>query len=148
MIRILTALVTAAIIAPPVAGAQSWTEPARGSELRADLMSAIRPQIEWALGTPVEFVIWDLRVKDDIAFASLWAQRPGGGEIDLRDTPAAHWDMIDPEVGDGPTIQVLYRKSGRVWVAVHHGIAATDVWYSWDPYCAVWAQVIPEACRP
>ena len=145
MTRILAILALLILSVP--ATAQTWTEPARGTGLRADLLSAIRPHIEWSLGEPIEFVVWELRVRDDLAFASLWAQRPGGGTIDLRDTPAARWDMLDPEVGDGPTIQVLYRKSGNVWVAVHHGINATDVWYSWEPYCAIWAPVIPEACR-
>jgi len=145
MIRIFTVLVTVLTLALP-AHAQKYTEPARGSELRNDLLSAIRPHIEWSLGEPIEFVVYDMRVSGNLAFASLWAQRPGGTEIDIRNTPAARWEELDPEVGDGPTIQVLYRKSGRVWVAVHHAIAATDVWYSWEPICAIWQPVIPDAC--
>lgn len=133
-------------LSSPAARAQDWVEPERGSALRADLLSAIRPHIEWALGAPIEFVVWDMRVQGNIAFASLWAQRPGGGEIDLRDTPAARRGMLDPEVGDGPTVQVLYIKSGRVWVALHHAINATERWYSDAPFCATWAPVISEAC--
>jgi len=147
MLTILTAALTAVMLTlTPPASAQSWTTPALGSDLRTDLLSAIRPHIEWALGAPIEFVVWEMRVKDDLAFASLWAQRPGGGEIDLHDTPAARYEMLDPTVGDGPTIQVLYRKSGRVWVAVHHAISATDVWYAWEPMCAIWQPVIPDTC--
>ncbi len=145
MIRILAVLTL--ILTAAAAPAQDYFEPARGTPLRADLMSAIRPHIEWSLGAPVEFVVNDLRVSGDLAFASLWAQRPGGAPIDIAQTPAAEWGMLDPEVGDGPSIQVLYRKSGNVWVAVQHAIAATDVWYSWEPICAVWRPVIPEACN-
>ncbi|MDQ2092050.1 hypothetical protein [Marimonas arenosa] len=124
-----------------------YFEPARGTELRRTLMDALRPHIEWPLGAPVEFVVWDLRVADDIAFFSGMAQRPGGGVIDIADTPAARWGELDPEVGDGATVQALYKLSGRTWVAVHIGISATDVWYSWEPICQEYRAVIPEACQ-
>ncbi|MDJ0821160.1 MAG: hypothetical protein QNJ09_05015 [Paracoccaceae bacterium] len=126
--------------------ARAWTEPARGTQLRADLMDAARPHIEWALGAPVEFVVWDLQVEGDVAFASLWAQRPGGGAIDMNATPGAARGEIDPKTGDGPTVQVLYQLSGNQWVAVHHGIGATDVWWSWTGFCPIWHPVIPEVC--
>ncbi len=92
-------------------------------------------------------VVNDLRVSGNLAFASLWAQRPGGGAIDIASTPAAQRGQLDASFGDTPRIQVLYRKSGRVWVAVEHAIAATDVWYSWEPICAIWRPVIPDACN-
>lgn len=129
------------------ADAQSYSEPARGSDLRADLMSAIRPHIEWQLGAPVEFVIWDLRVSGDAAFASLMAQRPGGIGIDLADTYGAEHGEFDPEVGDGATIQALLVKSGRTWVAVHYAIGATDAWWYYEGFCPIWADVIPEVCE-
>ncbi|MFZ7091527.1 hypothetical protein [Primorskyibacter sp. 2E233] len=109
-------------------------------------MSAIRPHIEWAVGAPVEFVIWDLRVDGDVAFASVMAQRPGGGVIDMAQTPAARREEIDPTVGDGATVQALLQKSGNVWVATHHAIGATDAWWFWDEFCPIWHSVIPEAC--
>ena len=140
MRRLILALL---LVASP---AFAWTEPPRGTQLRADLIDAIRPHIEWALGAPVEFVVWDLRVAGDVAFASLWAQRPGGGAIDLATTPAARRDEIDPYVGDGPTVQALLQRSGRTWVAVHYAISPTDVWWAWDEYCPLWAPVIPETC--
>ena len=144
MTRILAAL--ALILAATTAPAQTYSEPARGTQLRADLMSAIRPHIEWQLGAPIEFVVNDLRVSGDLAFASLWAQRPGGAPIDMARTPMAQLRGFDP-MNDQPSIQVLYRKSGKVWVAVQHEIAATDAWYSWAPICAVWRPVIPDACN-
>lgn len=127
--------------------AQAWTEPARGTDLRADLMDAVRPHIEWAVGTDVQFVVWDLRVAGDVAFASLLAQHPGGGEIDMYDTPAAARGEIDPEVGDGATVQALLQRSGRTWVAVHFGISSTDAWWHYEGFCPIWASVIPEVCQ-
>lgn len=148
MIRAMTliAAVLVALLSTPLAQAQDWVTPAPGSQLRADILSALRPHIEWDLGAPIEFVVWDMRVRDDLAFASLWAQRPGGGEIDLATSPAALWGELDATVGDGPTIQALLKKSGRVWVAVHYAISATDVWYAWEPICEIWQPVIPDAC--
>ena len=123
--------------------ASAWTEPPRGSALRADLMDAARPLAEQVLGAPVEFVVQDLRVEGDVAFASLVAQRPGGGAIDLRATPGYRRGEIDPEFMDGSTLQVLYQRSGRQWVAVEHAIGATDVWYADPVFCPIWAPVLP-----
>lgn len=123
-----------------------YVEPARGTPERKVLMDALRPHIEWLLGAPVEFVVWDLRVSGGVAFFSGMAQRPGGGAIDVADTPAARRGQLDPEVGDGATVQALYRLSGETWVAVHWAVSATDVWYSWEPLCREYHEVVPEAC--
>lgn len=69
------------------AAAPGWNEPARGSAERRALMDAMRPQAELIFGPPVEFVASRLRVADDIAFASVVAQRPGGGTIHIQATP-------------------------------------------------------------
>ncbi len=126
---------------------QSWTEPERGSELRADLMDAIRPIAEWQLGDPVEFVVQDLRVSGQVAFAMLLPQRPGGGAIDLADTPMVRWFNRDPAEMDGAAMQVLFQQSGRMWVPVDYAIGATDAWWDWDIYCPRFRRVIPEVCR-
>ncbi|WP_425100268.1 hypothetical protein [Tropicibacter sp. S64] len=128
------------------APALAWEEPARGTATRTNIMDAIRPHIEWALGAPVEFVVWDLRRDGDVAFASLMAQRPGGGVIDVYATPAPRRGEIDPEVGDGATVQALLQKSGDTWVATHHAIGATDMWWAWEEFCPIWHTVIPEVC--
>ena len=135
------------LIACATGARADYVEPPRGSETREALLDALRPHIEWMLGAPVEFVVWDLRVSGDVAFFSGWAQRPGGGEIVIADTPGARREELDPEVGDGATVQALYRLSGKTWVAVHQGISATDVWYSWEPICREYRAVIPEACE-
>ncbi len=127
--------------------ALAWEEPARGTRTRAALMDALRPHAVWMLGQPVEFLVHDLRRDGDLAFASVHPQSPGGTPIDLRRTPAVARGELDPEFMDGVTMQALYQKSGDTWVAVHWAIGATDVWYSWAPFCRVWRPVIPEACR-
>ena len=138
------ALVLAALALP--GAAWGWEEPARGTDLRADLMDSLRPMAEWSLGAPVEFVVHELRVDGGAAFASVIAQRPGGAAIDMRDTPMFQRQEIDPEIADGATIQALIQRSGRMWVPVHFGIGATDVWYQYEGFCPIWGRVLPEFC--
>ena len=140
-------LVLAAGTAAGVAAAGDWESPARGSQLRADLLDALRPMVEWQLGAPVEFVVTEMRVKGDHAFATLVPQRPGGGRIDMAQTPMVLREEFDPALADGGDhVEALWVKSGRQWVAVHHAVGATGVWYSWEPICAEFRDVIPEAC--
>lgn len=126
--------------------ALAWDTPARGTDLRADLMDALRPLAEWNFGAPVEFVVTDLRVSGDVAFANLYAQRPGGGTISMATTPLVLRDGFSTDMMDGPTIQALLQKEGRMWVAVHHGVSPTDVWWAWDGFCPAWRQVLPDIC--
>ena len=127
--------------------AQSWSEPARGTATRSALMDALRPHVMWVLGSPIEFVVYDLRQSGNLAFASVYPQRPGGAEINLRETPAFQRGDLEPEFMDGLAVQALYYKSGQTWVAVHWALGATDVWYAYDPICASWRKVIPDACE-
>lgn len=126
--------------------AGEYFEPARGTELRKSLMDAIRPQAIWLLGAPVQFVVKDLRVSNDIAFASLDAQRTGGKPIDIAQTPMVKRGEEDAEYFAGPYFHVLYQKSRKTWVAVHWSIGATDVWFGTPDYCAVFQTVIPDYC--
>ena len=73
-------------------------------------------------------------------------QRPGGGAINMAKTPMAARGDYDPEFSSGAHVQVLYVKSGDTWVALHWALGATDVWYAWEPICAEFRQLIPEAC--
>mgnify|MGYP001627803583 FL=1 len=126
--------------------AQDWTVPERGTMTRSALMDALRPHVEWELGAPIEFVVGELRVSGNLGFAAVAAQRPGGAPIDIRQTPGFARGTLDPDVMDGTSIQALYRKSGETWVAVHHAIGATDVWFSWDPLCEEYRPVISDYC--
>lgn len=74
------------------------------------------------------------------------AQRPGGGEIDLYDTPGFKEGTIDPEIMDGTSMQALLRKSGDTWVAVHWAIGPTDVWFAFGPFCRRYRTVIEDYC--
>ena len=127
--------------------ANAWEEPARGSTTRAQLMEAIRPHAEWRLGSPVEFVIHDLRQSGALAFASVHAQRPGGGAIDPTRTPGYLRGEIALDGSDWASLQALYVRSGSTWVAVHWVMGAGDVWWAWGPLCAVWRPVIAEVCE-
>ena len=144
-------ILTLACLAAPALGvaqamSQGYETPARGSATRAALMEAIRPHVEWMLAPPIEFIVDDLRVSGNVSFASLYAQRPGGVAIVMEQTPMHLRDGWNVEMGDGATVQVLYQLEGNTWVAVHNALAATDVWYSWQEYCPIWAPVLPEYC--
>ncbi len=123
----------------------AWEEPARGTATRSAMMDAIRPHAEWALGAPVEFVVYELRRDGDYGFAMLQAQRPGGGQIPAAQTPLVRRGDAEDWM-DVTDIQVLYRKSGTTWVAVHFDFGATDVWFSWEPLCREYQAVITEFC--
>jgi hypothetical protein len=133
-----------ALLAAPAA--QAWEEPARGTQLRKDLMDAMRPHAMWVFGAPISFVVEDLRAAQDVGFASLRAIRPGGGEIGFYDQRPEFQAMEDPGFWDGPRFQVLYQKVGQTWVAVHHSVAATDAWWSDPAFCPIWHPVLPEIC--
>lgn len=138
------ALILATLLASTTA--QAWEEPQRGTQTRSDMMNAIRPHVEWLFGTPIEFVVYDLRVEGDVGFASLQAQRPGGGQIDFVNTPGVRRGEYEVEFSDGSGVQALLQKSGNMWVATHYEIGATDVWWFWPEFCPIWGLVIPEGC--
>lgn len=128
------------------AAAQDYNGPPHRSAERTDLLDAVRPLAEWAFDPPVEFIVSEMRVSGDVAFLNVTAQRPGGASIDVTTSPIVLRDGDSPELVDGPHLQALLQKSGRVWVAVHHSVGATDVWYSADVFCAIWKPVLPEFC--
>ncbi len=129
------------------AAAQEYSEPPRGSVERADLLDAIRPLAQWAFDPPVEFVVTQMRVSGDIAFVNVTAQRPGGDQINAATSPVVLRDGESPELVDGPHLQALLQKSGRMWVSVHYSVGATDVWYCADVFSTTWKPVLPEICN-
>ena len=128
-------LIAGLLAATLAAPAAAWETPARGSTLRADLMDALRPLAEWQYGAPVEFVVDNLRVSGNAAFADVQAQRPGGVPI----------ERLDSDTGL-PNLGALIQRSGRMWVPVHIAFEPTDVWYASSGFCPVWAAVLPEIC--
>ncbi len=126
--------------------AQSWHEPARGTQERRDLMDAVRPIAEWQLGAPIQFVVQDLRLAGDVAFGALYAQRPGGGPIDLARAPGVLRGDLYAEDVQETIYTVLYKKSGNTWVAVEWTLSAGDPWWIWAPTCAAFRPVIADFC--
>lgn len=143
MMRILMTFLACCALASPL---YAWQEPARGSADRARLMDALRPLAEWSLDAPIEFVVNDLRVQGDVAFAMVSPQRPGGKAIDLAETPLVLRDGQNPANMDGARIDALLKRAGGTWVAVHWAMGATDVWWSDPTFCPEYRAVIPEAC--
>lgn len=116
------AIVGVGLLSVVASASYAWDEPARGTADRSELMDAIRPHIEWDLGAPIEFVIDQLRVSENVAYASLAPQRPGGGIIDLYSTPGYLRGEFYPDQMDGTSVSVLYRKLRNTWVAVHFSV--------------------------
>jgi len=126
--------------------ADNYFQPKRGTPIRSALMDAIRPHIEWELGQPVEFVVNELRASGNYALAFLAPQRPGGTKIDLLKTPGFQRGSLEPDYMDGTAVVVLYERKRETWVAVHHSIGATDVWFAEPELCSQYGSVIPEFC--
>lgn len=126
--------------------ASAWETPARGTKLRADLMDAVRPHAYQIFGAPVVFVIEELRVQGDVAFAMLDPVRPDGRKMVFDDLSPEIKKHEDPEYWAGPHMQALYQRVGRTWVASYAYHGATDVWWADPRYCPTWHSVIPEYC--
>lgn len=138
--------VFAAVTAVTSAAWADWYEPARGSAERRALMDAVRPTAEKLFGKPVEFIVGELRVSGDVAFASVVAQRRGGKQIEIRSTPG--WrDNYFFEDADNLSGQALLQRQGGRWVARHETFGATDVWWQSREFCATWRAVIAEVCQ-
>jgi len=127
------------------AWAQQVYEPPRGSPERRALMDAIRPLAESLFYPPIEFVVSDLRVSGDVAFASVIAQRPGGGMIDVANSPGWAQGYFFPE-SDPTAGQALLQRSGNGWVMVYGLFGATDVWLQTPETCATFWPVIGNVC--
>lgn len=149
MRRILSGIIMSVFmtLAFTAAGHAQFHEPQRGSQERKAMLDAMRVFAEEELGAPVEFMVYDLRSNGTIGFAAVHAQRPGGGAIDLMQTPGAKNGTLDPEYMDGASMQALMRRSGQTWVAVNWAIGATDVWFAYGPYCRRYRAVIPDYCQ-
>lgn len=136
-----------AALASVGAVAQKYSEPPRGSVERTDLLDAIRPLAQWAFDPPLEFVVKEMRVSGDVAFVSVSAQRPGGEPINAATSPVVLRDGESPDLVDGPQLQALMQRSGRMWVSVQYSIGATDAWYCADVFSTTWKTVLPEICN-
>ena len=82
----------------------------------------------------------------DVAYGFLSPQRPGGGGIYLYSNPGCRWGM-NPDHMDGQHVAVFSREMRDAWVAVHHSIGATDVWFAAPDYCIEYVAVNSEWCK-
>ena len=142
------ARILALILAPAALWAEPMTPPP-GDPLRAELLDVLRPYAEDDLGPPVEFVVERLLVDADRAYAEVTAQRPGGGQIDLSQSPLHLRRGIPTDLIDGPYIVAFLHKAPRGWRVVVHSTGATDAWY-WeydcDNYASIFQAIHPPAC--
>ncbi|MEM7500265.1 MAG: hypothetical protein AAF371_20070, partial [Pseudomonadota bacterium] len=122
-----------------------WEEPAWGTQLRRELMDAVRPIVERDLGAPVRFVVRQLRIDGDRGFGWLEPQRPGGRPIPFDETPLAAISRGSDAI-DGTTVHVFYRREKGRWFAEEWSIGATDAWWAGDESCTEFRAVIPEYC--
>ncbi len=126
--------------------ANAWQEPARGSELRSELLNALRTVVALELNAPIEFVVNDLRHEQGVAFASLLPQRPGGRPIAWANTNMA--DRGDSQDWyDGYTVHAFLRQIEGHWYVEDYSIGATDVWWHRSALCESYRAVIAEYCR-
>lgn len=135
-------LALAAMLAAPLA--QAWEEPRRGTQLRKDLMNAIRPLAEEFHGAPLIFVVDTLRVSGNVGFGALRPMRPGGNPELLEREYLARND-VDLQSFSGLTIYVVYQSSGGIWRVLDWAAQSSDVW--WVSYCPSHRPVLPDVCQ-
>ena len=126
--------------------AWGWEEPARGTELRSDLLNTVRVVAALKLNAPIEFVVHELRHENGLAFAALEPQRPGGAPIEWASTRLAASGESDAFY-DSLTMHVFLLQKGRHWYVQDYSIGATDVWWHGTSLCDTYIAVIPEYCQ-
>ncbi len=126
------------------AAAQNAYEPQRGSPERAEVMNAIRPLAAELFGPPIEFVVDFLRVTDDQAYVGVYAQRPGGGEIDIAQTPWAQKNPQFDPYSDYAGMNVLMERKNQRWVIVENAVSWTEPPYNTMTHCKSWSAVLPQ----
>lgn len=126
--------------------ALAWEEPARGTDLRSDLLGTIRSVVAYDLNPPVEFVVKDLRHDGDLAFGQLEPQRPGGALIEWSSTRLAALEEQE-DWYDGLTVFVFFQRLEGHWYVEEYAIGATDVWWAGPPFCDTYKALIPEYCQ-
>ncbi|MGJ8586220.1 MAG: peptidoglycan-binding domain-containing protein [Marinosulfonomonas sp.] len=123
---------------------EAFFEPERGTELRTEILDAVRPIAEEAYGAPVQFVVGTLRVGNDIAYMGGTVQRLGGEAIDIAGTPAFQRGQIDFISGDPNLIDALLQRDGSGWKVIRHVLGPSEAW--WLDDCATWRVLFPETC--
>ncbi|OAN82488.1 hypothetical protein A8B78_08550 [Jannaschia sp. EhC01] len=118
-------------------------EPGPGSDLRRELLDTLRPLAAYDLGAPLVFRVLEISVDGDVAFARLIAQRPGGAEIDLSDTPMVAWRNVDPFEIDGPRFEAFFVRHNGHWQVVQYALGSSDAWW-YGNRCDVFGTLLRE----
>lgn len=112
------------------AAAQSAFQPPRGSQLRTQLLDAVRPVFETETNGSIEMVVRRLNVVGEWAFGDIHLQRPGGGQIDWRKTKYA--DDFAAGMFDPGGSFFLLRRTDSIWKVMEYSTGPTDViWDGW-----------------
>jgi hypothetical protein len=121
------------LVATPAWAAQpAWRSPAAGSPERKQIVDAMRPPFEKALGAKVIFKVKQLRVTDRHAFVSVEPLKPDG---------RPHRIVVDAPM-DAYGEAILQRR-GTGWTVLEWNMGATDVWY-----CELTARGVPKSILP
>jgi hypothetical protein len=105
------------------------TKPQPGTQLRANILDALRPTVQAEIGGDIEFVVDDLRVLGDWAYVNARPQRPGGRPIDWRATKFRKARELDAM---SDLVLALLRRDSDSWKVVEYVIGPTDVaWEAW-----------------
>lgn len=122
---------------------KAWQTPARGSELRKELLDAVRPQVAKDFGDGIEFVVNSMRVVKDRAFLRLGVQRPGGEPINMEQTPLAK----RMEAFGGADAEALLKKVNGIWVAEYVVTSPTDVWWADSALCKSYGALLTHCTK-
>ena len=118
----------------PVRARAQVLAPSPGSQLRIEILNALRPTVAGEIGGAIEFAVGSLRVVGDWAYASVRPQRPGGRPIDWSVTKFR--DAREQGVIGDDVLALLRRRPSGGWRVVEHVIGPTNVfWENWiEPY--------------
>ena len=129
----------------PAAPQARYLQPGRGDPARSAILSAMRPVAETVFGAPVEFIDVEMRVNGGLAYADVFAQRPGGSDIDPRATPDPTRAADHDNGFDWNKVSALLRRDAfGSWQVERHVIAASEAF--WLDDCATWGPLFPETC--
>lgn len=119
--------------------------PAPGSEMRVEILDAVRVPATNAFGAPIEFHVYSFEVEGDVAFVRTMATRPGGAPIDLSQIPVVVRDGFH-DIYEAKVEAFVKRVEGQWTVAENeYAIDPTDVWWIGQPYCTDYSAFIPIA---
>ena len=120
--------------------------PAAGSQLRKEILDALRVPVIADLGAPIVFHETRLDVDGDVAFVrGVTAMRPGGVPIDLSQTPLFH---SGDENIYSTNVQAFVKRIDGHWEVDVYVVDPTDIWWIGPPYCDDYATLLPTgACE-